>query len=64
MNICKMEIGDSMFMACGSENQIEKILSISRDKIARELNIIDDSQYAFCWIIDYPMFEIDDQTKK
>ena len=51
-------------MACGSENQIEKILSISRDKIARELNIIDDSQYAFCWIIDYPMFEIDDQTKK
>ncbi len=64
MNICKMEIGDSIFMACGSENQIEKILSISRDKIARELNIIDDSQYAFCWIIDYPMFEIDDQTKK
>ena len=59
-----MEIGDSIFMACGSENQIEKILSISRDKIARELNIIDDSQYAFCWIIDYPMFEIDDQTKK
>ena len=58
------EVGDSIFMACGSENQIEKILSISRDKIARELNIIDDSQYAFCWIIDYPMFEIDDQTKK
>ena len=64
MNICKMEIGDSIFMACGNENQIEKILSISRDKIARELNLIDDSHYAFCWIIDYPMFEIDDQTKK
>ncbi len=64
MKICKMELGDSLFMACGNENEVEKILSISRDKIARELNLIDENQYSFCWIIDYPMFEIDEQTKK
>ena len=51
-------------MACGNENEVEKILSISRDKIAKELNLIDENQYNFCWIVDYPMFETDEQTKK
>ena len=46
------------------EKEVEKILSISRDKIGKELSLIDNSQYAFCWIIDYPMFELDEQTKK
>ena len=64
MKKCKMDIGDSIFMACGNKNEIEKILSISRDKIARDLNLIDENQYAFCWIVDYPMFELDEQTKK
>ena len=64
MKICKIDFGDSLFMACGHENEVEKILSISRDKIAKELNLIDENQHAFCWIVDYPMFEIDEQTKK
>ncbi len=64
MKICKIDFGDSVFMACGNENEVEKILSISRDKIAKELNLIDENQYAFCWIVDYPMFEMDEQTKK
>ncbi len=64
MKICKMDIGDSIFMACGNKNEIEKILSISRDKIARDLNLINENQHAFCWIVDYPMFELDEQTKK
>ena len=64
MKICQIDFGDSLFMACGNENEVEKILSISRDKIAKELNLIDENQYAFCWIVDYPMFEIDEQTKK
>tara|TARA_B100001057_G_scaffold66775_1_gene60467 strand:- start:2390 stop:4177 length:1788 start_codon:yes stop_codon:yes gene_type:complete len=64
MRNCKIDIGDSLFMACGKVEEVEKILSISRDKIARELNLINDDQYAFCWIVDYPMFEVDEQTKK
>jgi len=64
MQSCKAEIGDSIFFACGKENEVERILSISRDKIARDLNLIDENQFAFCWIVDYPMYEIDDQTKK
>ncbi len=64
MKICNAEVGDSFFLACGKKNDIEKILSISRDKIANELNLINKDQFAFCWIVDYPMYEIDDQTKK
>ena len=64
MQICKAEIGDSIFLSCGEEKEIEKILSAARDKIAGELKLIDENKFAFCWIVDYPMFEIDEKTKK
>ena len=64
MKVCNANIGDSIFLSCGKEQEVEKILSISRDKIANELNLIDEHQFAFCWIIDYPMYELDEQTKK
>ena len=51
-------------MSCGSEKEIEKILSSARNKIAEELKIIDESKFAFCWIVDYPMFELDEKNKK
>ena len=46
------------------EIELEKILSIARDKIANDLNIINKNLFAFCWIVDYPMYEIDETTKK
>ena len=62
MKICKAEIGDSIFFACGQQKDVEKLLSVARDKIARDLNLIDQNLFAFCWIIDYPMYEIDEKT--
>jgi len=64
MNICKASVGDSIFLACGIENDLNKILSIARNKIAEDLKIIDESKFAFCWIIDYPMFEYDQKSQK
>jgi aspartyl-tRNA synthetase len=64
MRICNAEVGDSIFLACGKSKDLEKILSIARHKIANDLQIIDKNQFAFCWIVDYPMFEIDESTKK
>ena len=58
------EVGDSVFFACDKVKDLEKITSLARDKIAKELNLIDDNLFAFCWIVDYPMFEEDEQTKK
>ena len=64
MKNCNAEIGDSIFLACGKEKEIEKILSLARDKIAQDLEIVNKDQFAFCWIVDYPMYEYDEITKK
>ncbi len=58
------EIGDSIFMACGKQDELEKITALARDKIAKDLNLIDENSFAFCWIVDYPMFEKDEITDK
>ena len=64
MQNCNAEIGDSIFLACGKKKEVEKILSVARNKIASDLNIIDKNQFSFCWIVDYPMFEYDENLKK
>ena len=64
MSVCDAEVGDSIFLACGKTKEIEKILSLARDKIARDLKIIDKNKFAFCWIVDYPMYELDENSKK
>ena len=63
MKIVNAEIGDSIFFACGKKD-VEKLLSLARDKIARDLELIDDDLFSFCWIIDYPMYETDEKSGK
>ena len=64
MKLGNAEVGDSIFLACGKKKEVEKILSLARDKIANELNLIPKDQFSFCWIIDYPMYEYDESSKK
>jgi aspartyl-tRNA synthetase len=64
MKITGAEVGDSIFFACGKINDVEKITSQARDKIAKDLNLIDENTFAFCWIVDYPMFEKNEVTNK
>ncbi|WP_440679405.1 aspartate--tRNA ligase [Candidatus Pelagibacter sp. HIMB1517] len=64
MKITDAEIGDSIFFACGSQSEVERILSLARTKIAEDLNLINKDEFAFCWIVDYPMYEVDEKTKK
>ena len=58
------KVGDSIFMACGKQQDLEKITAQARDKIAKDLDLIDDNIFAFCWIVDYPMFEKNEITNK
>ena len=64
MKISNAEVGDSIFLACGARREVENILSQAREKIAHELKLINYESFAFCWVIDYPMFEEDEKTKK
>ncbi len=62
MDKTSAKAGDSIFLACGKQKELEKITSIARDKIAKDLDLIDENVFAFCWIADYPMFEKDEQS--
>ena len=64
MKITNANEGDSIFFSCGKLKQIEASLSLARQKIAEDLNLIDRNVFAFCWIVDYPMFERDEITNK
>mgnify|MGYP000465032332 FL=1 len=64
MKFTNSEVGDSIFLACGKQNELEKITALARDKIAKDLDLIDDDTFAFCWIVNYPMFEKDELTNK
>ena len=64
MEISNAKIGDSIFLACGKEKDVTKILSMARNKIAEDLDLIDKNKFAFCWIVDYPMYEFDENSKK
>ena len=56
------KVGDSIFLSCNHQKELEKITALARDKIARDLKLIDENIFAFCWITDYPMFERNEQT--
>ena len=64
MKITGAKVGDSIFFACGKIKDVEKITSQARDKIAKDLDLIDENVFAFCWIVDYPMFEKNEVTNK
>ncbi len=64
MKITGANIGDSIFFSCDEESNVLQLMSSARDKIAKELNLIDENTFSFCWIIDYPLYEKDKITGK
>ena len=64
MKITGANIGDSIFFSCDKEANVLQLMSSARDKIANDLNLIDANTFAFCWIVDYPMYEKDKVTGK
>ena len=51
------EPGDCVFFAAGSIRESQALLGAARGEIARRLELIDESQWSFLWIVDAPMFE-------
>ncbi len=63
MEICNLKDGDSVFFSCDTHHNSAKIASGMRDLIGNELNLIKD-EFKFCWIIDFPMYEMNEDTRK
>lgn len=59
-----MKEGDAVFFVCASRSDAEKLSGLARQKIAVELDIVEKNCFKFCWVVDFPMFEFNEETKK
>ncbi|GER01499.1 hypothetical protein JCM17845_21220 [Iodidimonas gelatinilytica] len=55
---------DGVFFAAGTPAQAAKLAGIARTRVGEELGLIDQDEYKFCWIVDFPMFEYDEDEKR
>ena len=55
---------DGLFFAAGPAGQAAKLAGLARTRVAEQLDLIDPKRFEFCWIVDFPMFEYDEDNKK
>jgi aspartyl-tRNA synthetase len=54
--------GDVVFFAAGAKAEAERLAGAARTRIGQELGLIEESAYRFCWIVDFPMYERNEET--
>ncbi len=59
-----LEPGDAVFFAAGDPKSFYKFAGAARTKVGGDLNLIEDRVFRFCWIVDFPMFEWNEEEKK
>jgi aspartyl-tRNA synthetase len=60
----KLGIGDACFFVAGKPKDFVKFAGPARAKVGEELGLIDKGRFEFCWIVDFPMFEWNEEEKK
>ena len=55
---------DGIFFAAGKEDEAAKLAGLARTRVAEQLGLIEEGAFRFCWIVDFPMFEYNDEQKK
>jgi len=68
MNRLADEIGlgpdDGIFFAAGKEAEAAKLAGLARTRVAEQLDLIEKGEFRFCWIVDFPMFEYNEEQQK
>jgi aspartyl-tRNA synthetase len=59
-----LKTGDAVFFTAGNPGKFYKFAGLARDQIGRELNLIEEGQFKFCWIVDFPQYEWNEDEKK
>ena len=62
--VAKLNNGDAVFFSCGRAHEAIKIAGLVRIKLGHDLNLIDNNVYKFCWIVDFPMYELNEENQK
>jgi len=60
----KLGIGDACFFVAGKPKDFVKFAGPARTKVGEELRLIDKGRFEFCWIVDFPMYEWNEEEKK
>jgi aspartyl-tRNA synthetase len=55
---------DGLFFAAGKELQAAKLAGAARNRVGQTLGLIEEGSFKFCWVVDFPMFEYDEDSKK
>jgi len=55
--------GDTLFFVADEKDRAVKFAGMLRNELGKELELIDSNDYKFCWIVDFPFFELDDEGK-
>ncbi len=56
--------GDGIFFSAGKKDAAYKLAGAARNKVAADLDMIEEGVFKFCWIVDFPMYEWDEDNKK
>jgi aspartyl-tRNA synthetase len=59
-----LKVGDAAFFAAGNPDKFYRFAGEARTLIGRELNLVDENRFEFCWIVDFPMYEWNEEEKK
>jgi len=62
--ICACNEGDALFFVSSSKPTAEKLSGLLRTKLGEELNLTDKTRFDFCWVVDFPMYEFNEDLKK
>jgi aspartyl-tRNA synthetase len=63
-DITGCEDGDAVFFVCDEKSKAPKMAGAARTKIAQDMDIIEKDAFRLCWIVDFPMYEYDEERKK
>ena len=61
---CRLENGDAVFFSSGVKKEAAKVAGVVRNELGKQLKLIDENIYKFCWIVDFPMYEISEESGK
>ena len=56
--------GDGLFFSAGKKSDAYKLAGAARLKVGEDLGLVEDGVFRFCWIVDFPMYEYDEDAKK
>jgi aspartyl-tRNA synthetase len=62
-SLCEVNTGDTVFLVCDKAAAASRITGDLRTKLGNDLDIIEKGVYRFCWVVDFPMFEFDEETQ-